>query len=327
MRAGAIVETGPTAALFSAPREAYTAALVAAEPAGRKVPPPPRAPVVIAATNVRVAYPARGGALAAVLPWRRPPPILAVAGVDLTVRAGETLGIVGESGSGKSSLGRALLRLEPAASGSVTLEDRALAPLSRAALRPLRRWMQPVFQDPYGSLSPRLTAGEIVAEGLRVHEPGLSRRERDARAAEAFAAVRLDPATRHRYPHAFSGGQRQRIAIARAMILRPRFVLLDEPTSALDRTVQREIVDLLRRLQTEHGLAYAFVSHDLAVVRALSDRVLVMQGGRVVESGSTEAVMGAPAEPYTRALIAAADLAPLPGGEPCPPGMPVAEPT
>ncbi|RVU14317.1 ABC transporter ATP-binding protein [Methylobacterium oryzihabitans] len=300
MRAGRLVEVGPTERLFAAPAAPETRDLVAAEPAGRKAPPPPGSPVVLEARNVAVSYPGRGGR-----PWRPAPRRVAVAGIDLAVRAGETLGLVGESGSGKSSLGRALLRLEPSA-GIVRFEDRDLTALSRAALRPLRRGFQPVFQDPHGSLSPRMSAGAIVTEGLRVHAPELGARERDARAAAAFAEVRLDPGTRHRPPHAFSGGQRQRIAIARAMILRPRLVVLDEPTSALDRTVQRDIVALLRDLQAAHGLAYVFISHDLAVVRALSDRVLVLRDGRAVEHGPVDTVLETPREDYTRALVAAA---------------------
>jgi oligopeptide transport system ATP-binding protein len=200
-----------------------------------------------------------------------------------------------------------VLRLVPAA-GLVRFEDRDLTPLDRRAMRPLRRGMQVVFQDPYGSLSPRLTAGEIVSEGLLVHEPLLSRGERDRRAAQAFAEVRLDPAGRNRFPHEFSGGQRQRIAIARAMILNPKLVVLDEPTSALDRSVQREIVDLLRGLQAEHGLAYLFISHDLAVIRAMSDSVLVMKDGKVVERGAVDAIFESPRQAYTRELIAASQL-------------------
>ena len=209
------------------------------------------------------------------------------------MRAGETVGVVGESGSGKSTLGRAILRLQPA-SGLVRFEDRNLMPLDRAAMRPLRRHLQLVFQDPFGSLSPRMTAGEIVTEGLLVHEPSISRKERDRRAAQAFEEVRLDPAWRNRFPHEFSGGQRQRIAIARAMILHPKLVVLDEPTSALDRSVQKEIVELLRDLQKAHGLAYVFISHDLAVVRALSDEIMVMKSGKVVERGTAEEIFDRP---------------------------------
>ncbi|BCM84066.1 ABC transporter ATP-binding protein [Methylobacterium indicum] len=302
LRAGRLVETGPTGELFRNPRASETRGLLAAEPAGRKDPVPEEAPVVLEARGVSVGYPGRRRFL------RAEPPRLAVCGIDLTVRAGQTIGVVGESGSGKSSLGRALIRLEPAAHGLVRFEDRDLTALDRRALRPLRRGFQPVFQDPMGSLSPRLTAGEIVAEGLRVHSPHLSAADRDARAAEAFSEVRLDPTWRHRFPHAFSGGQRQRIAIARAMILRPRLVVLDEPTSALDRTVQRDIVALLRDFQAAHGLAYLFISHDLAVVRALADTVLVLRAGREVERGPTDAVLARPREAYTRALVAAADL-------------------
>ncbi|ACL60915.1 ABC transporter ATP-binding protein [Methylobacterium nodulans] len=302
LRAGRLVEVGPTERLFLQPAAPETRDLLAAEPAGRKAPVPAGAPVVLEGSGITVSYPGRGGLL------RRAAPRVAVRGIDLSLRAGQTLGVVGESGSGKSSLGRALLRLEPAATGIVRFEDRDLTRLDRAALRPLRRGFQPVFQDPNGSLSPRLNAGEIVAEGLRVHAPALSARERDARVAEAFAEVRLDPDWRHRFPHAFSGGQRQRIAIARAMILRPKVVVLDEPTSALDRTVQRDIVALLRDLQAAHGLAYLFISHDLAVVRALADTVLVLRDGCEVERGETQAVLERPRAAYTRALVAAAGL-------------------
>ena len=302
MRDGEVVESGETPEIFARPRHAGTRRLIEAEPGGRKAPPAPDAPVVLEARDMRVTFALRGG-----LFTRGRHAIRAVDGVDLTVRAGETVGVVGESGSGKSTLGRAVLKLVPAA-GLVRFEDRNLAPLDRAAMRPLRRQLQIVFQDPYGSLSPRMTAGEIVTEGLLVHEPAISRRERDRRAAQAFAEVRLDPAGRNRFPHEFSGGQRQRIAIARAMILHPRLVVLDEPTSALDRSVQKDIVELLRDLQAAHGLAYVFISHDLAVVRAVSDRILVMKDGRVVESGPAERILEAPGEPYTRELVAAAFL-------------------
>jgi oligopeptide transport system ATP-binding protein len=302
MRDGAVVESGETAEIFARPRHADTRRLIEAEPHGRKAPPAPDAAVVLEAHDMRVTFALRGGLFA-----RGRHAIRAVDGVDLSVRAGETVGVVGESGSGKSTLGRAVLKLVPAA-GLVRFEDRNLAPLDRAAMRPLRRQLQIVFQDPYGSLSPRMTVGEIVTEGLLVHEPAISRQERDRRAAQAFAEVRLDPAGRNRFPHEFSGGQRQRIAIARAMILHPRLVVLDEPTSALDRSVQKDIVELLRDLQAAHGLAYVFISHDLAVVRAVSDRILVMKDGRVVESGPAERILEAPGEPYTRELVAAAFL-------------------
>ena len=303
MRDGEVVESGETPEIFARPRHADTRRLIEAEPRGRKAPPAPDAPVVLEARDMRVTFALRGG-----LFTRGRHAIRAVDGVDLTVRAGETVGVVGESGSGKSTLGRARPASSSRRPALVRFEDRNLAPLDRAAMRPLRRQLQIVFQDPYGSLSPRMTAGEIVTEGLLVHEPAISRRERDRRAAQAFAEVRLDPAGRNRFPHEFSGGQRQRIAIARAMILHPRLVVLDEPTSALDRSVQKDIVELLRDLQAAHGLAYVFISHDLAVVRAVSDRILVMKDGRVVESGPAERILEAPGEPYTRELVAAAFL-------------------
>jgi len=212
---------------------------------------------------------------------------------------------VGESGSGKSTLGRAILRLQPA-SGLVRFEDRDLMPLDRGGMRPLRRHLQLVFQDPFGSLSPRMTAGEIVTEGLLVHEPSISRKERDRRAAQAFEEVQLDPAGRNRFPHEFSGGQRQRIAIARAMILHPKLVVLDEPTSALDRSVQKQIVELLRKLQADHELSYLFISHDLSVVRAMADYIIVMKQGKIVEEGPTEAIFSNPQHVYTQTLMAAA---------------------
>ncbi|MDJ1158527.1 ABC transporter ATP-binding protein [Chelatococcus sp. SYSU_G07232] len=302
MKSGEVVEHGPTEGLFAAPKHAYTRMLIEAEPSGRKEPVPTGSPMVLEAKNINVSFHLRQG-----LFGRSAHEIRAVAGVDLAIRRGETVGVVGESGSGKSTLGRAVLRLLPA-SGLVRYEDRNLMPLDRKAMRPLRKELQLVFQDPFGSLSPRMTAGEIVTEGLLVHEPGLTRGERDRRAAQAFEEVRLDPLSRHRFPHEFSGGQRQRIAIARAMILKPKLVVLDEPTSALDRSVQKGIVELLRDLQQKHGLAYVFISHDLAVVRALSDEIMVMKAGKVVERGSVAAIFEHPREAYTRELMAAAFL-------------------
>jgi oligopeptide transport system ATP-binding protein len=302
MKDGEIVEQGRTGDLFAAPNHPYTRMLIDAEPRGRKEPPTTSAPTVLDARNIEVAFHLKGG-----LFDRTSHVLRAVDGVSLSVRAGETVGIVGESGPGKSTLGRAILRLQPA-SGLVRFEDRNLMPLDRAGMRPLRRQLQVVFQDPFGSLSPRMTAGEIVTEGLLVHEPGISRKERDRRAAQAFEEVRLEPAWRNRFPHEFSGGQRQRIAIARAMILHPKLVVLDEPTSALDRSVQKEVVELLRELQRAHGLAYLFISHDLAVVRALSDEIMVMRSGKVVERGPVELIFDRPREEYTRNLIAAAFL-------------------
>ena len=297
---GKVVEQGPVAEIFAYPRDEYTRRLIAAEPAGSKPPVAQQSPVLLRGDAMRVAF-----AMPRKFLGPKPPDLVAVDGVSLAVKRGETLGIVGESGSGKSTLGRALLRLAKA-DGTVTFGETDITALDRKALRPLRRDMSIVFQDPFGSLSPRMTAGEIVTEGLLVHEPGITRRERDTRAAEALAEVRLDPNARNRYPHEFSGGQRQRVAIARAMILKPKLMLLDEPTSALDRTVQKAIVELLRDLQARHGLTYLFISHDLAVVRAMSDRIIVMRNGKIVEEGPAESIVSAPQDPYTKELMAAA---------------------
>ena len=306
MHEGRCVESGPTGRIFDAPADAYTRRLLDANPRGSKATVASDAPTILEARDVRVKFKARRTILAT-LRGEPAATIDAVDGVDLHVRTGETVGIVGESGSGKSTLGRAILKLVPAA-GMVRFEDRDFGPLDRAGMRPLRSRMQVVFQDPYGSLSPRMTAAEIVSEGLLVHEPTLSAAARDRRAAQAFDEVRLDPQTRKRYPHEFSGGQRQRLAIARAMILKPRLVVLDEPTSALDRSVQRDIVDLLRDLQQQHGLAYVFISHDLAVIRSVADRIMVMKSGKVVEQGDARQIVSTPREPYTQELIAAAFL-------------------
>ena len=300
MHQGRVVEQGPTGALFTQPREAYTRMLLAAEPEGRKAPVAPDAPLLLEGEDVAVSFGLKSG-----LFGRRRTAFRAVDGISLSLRRGQTIGVVGESGSGKSTLGRALLRLLPSA-GQVRFEGQDIQALDHKRLRPLRRALQIVFQDPFGSLSPRLTVGQIVAEGLLVHEPALSERERAERAGQALEDVQLDASLRNRYPHEFSGGQRQRIAIARALILRPKVIVLDEPTSALDRSVQKQIVELLRDLQQRHGLSYIFISHDLAVVRALADEVIVMKAGRMVEQGPTEAIFDAPREPYTRALMAAA---------------------
>ena len=300
MRDGQIVEAGPVADVFARPAHPYTRLLIAAEPGGAPAPVRPDAPVLAAAEGVSVRFPVRRGLLRRVVGEVR-----AVDGVSLAVREGETVGLVGESGSGKSTLGLALLRMQPA-EGRILFEGRDLAGLRPAALRPLRRRMQLVFQDPYGSLSPRMAVGEIVAEGLRVHEPRLAPAARDARVAAALEEVGLPADAAARYPHEFSGGQRQRIAIARAVVLKPRLIVLDEPTSALDRSVQAQIVDLLRGLQRRHGLAYLFISHDLAVVRALAHRVIVLRSGRIVEQGEANELFSAPRDPYTRALMTAA---------------------
>jgi oligopeptide transport system ATP-binding protein len=309
MRTGEIVEQGDVRRIFEAPAHPYTRMLLAAEPTGVKMPPPPGAPVLLDARHVSVVYRSEGGLFSG-----PPTELRAVDDVDVVLKEGQTIGIVGESGSGKSTLGRALLRLNHA-SGLIRFAGTDISAADRDTMRPLRRDLQIVFQDPYGSLSPRLTAGRIVTEGLLVHEPSMSASDRDRAAVAALEEVGLDPSTRNRYPHEFSGGQRQRIAIARAMILKPRIVVLDEPTSALDRSVQKQIVDLLRDLQVRHRLSYLFISHDLAVVRALADHILVMKDGRVVEEGSTRAIFETPREAYTRALMAAAFLDGLTGAE------------
>ncbi|MFT4160724.1 ABC transporter ATP-binding protein [Shinella sp.] len=300
MRRGAVVEQGATAAIFDAPKADYTRMLIEAEPSGRKAPPQDDAPIILEGRNVVVDYRIDGGFLKTKASTFR-----AVDNVTISLREGQTIGVVGESGSGKSTLGRALLRLI-SSEGAYRFGRTDISHLDRTGMRPLRRGMQLVFQDPYGSLSPRQTVGEIVTEGLYVHEPQLSRADRDRRAIAALKEVGLDPAARNRYPHEFSGGQRQRIAIARAMILKPQAVVLDEPTSALDRSVQGQVIELLRDLQSRHGLSYVFISHDLSVVRAMSDYVVVMKDGKIVEEGPTDAIFSAPREAYTKTLIGAA---------------------
>ncbi|CAN7280024.1 ABC transporter ATP-binding protein [Aminobacter sp. LjRoot7] len=300
MRYGEVVEEGKADELFANPQHDYTKMLLAAEPTGRKSPPADKAPILLEGRNVEVEFKIGGGFLAG------PPMLLrAVDRISIMLKQRQTIGIVGESGSGKSTLGRALLRLLPS-QGVIRFGDKDLSKADRAEMRPLRRELQLVFQDPFGSLSPRMTVGQIITEGLLVHEPSLSSKERDNRAVEALREVGLSPETRNRYPHEFSGGQRQRIAIARAMILKPKVVVLDEPTSALDRSVQKQIVELLRKLQADHDLSYLFISHDLAVVRAMSDYIIVMKQGKIVEEGPTEEIFGAPREAYTKTLMAAA---------------------
>ncbi|UFN48335.1 ABC transporter ATP-binding protein [Roseomonas sp. OT10] len=300
MRDGQAVEQGPVAEVLADPQHPYTRMLLAAQPRGVAPLPPEGAPTVLTARDIRVSFPVRRGVMRRVVAE-----VKAVDGVSLDIHRGETVGVVGESGSGKTTLGLALLQLE-GSRGEVSLEGKRIDGLSRSALRPLRRSMQIVFQDPFGSLSPRMTVQEIVGEGLAVHEPGLSRAEREARVAGVLEEVGLDPSMAERYPHEFSGGQRQRISISRALVLNPKLVVLDEPTSALDVSVQAQIVDLLRTLQAKHGLAYLFISHDLRVVRAMAHRIMVMQGGRVVETGETRQILAAPREAYTRRLMAAA---------------------
>jgi microcin C transport system ATP-binding protein len=317
MTQGEAVEAGPTEEVFTHPQHAYTKRLLAAEPSGDPVPADANAPVLVAARDLRVRFPIKAGVLRRTVGY-----VNAVEGVSLTLREGHTLGVVGESGSGKTTLGLALLRLQ-ASTGAIEFSGREIHTLRQRALRPLRREMQIVFQDPYGSLSPRLSVGQIIEEGLKVHRMGGNAAERAKLSEEALVEVGLDPETRHRYPHEFSGGQRQRIAIARAMVLKPRFVVLDEPTSALDMSVQAQIVDLLRDLQRRHRLTYLFISHDLRVVRALADEILVMRDGVVVEHGPAARIFDEPKDLYTRALMAAAfDLLAVDGTADGPPRDP-----
>ncbi|MDW9961331.1 dipeptide ABC transporter ATP-binding protein [Sinorhizobium meliloti] len=300
MTKGKIVETGPTAEIFANPQHAYTRHLLASEPRGEPPPSDASGPIVIEARDMKVWFPIKAGFLRRVVDH-----VKAVDGIDLTLRAGQTLGVVGESGSGKTTLGLALTRLI-SSKGRIAFVGEDIDAYSFREMRPLRNRMQVVFQDPYGSLSPRMSIADIIGEGLKIHEKALTDGERDQRVAAALEEVGLDPATRWRYPHEFSGGQRQRIAIARAMVLKPQFVMLDEPTSALDMSVQAQVVDLLRDLQRKHNLAYLFISHDLKVVRALANEVIVMRLGKVVEQGPAERIFEAPTEDYTKALMAAA---------------------
>jgi microcin C transport system ATP-binding protein len=300
MTHGRIVEQGPTEEVFTRPQHAYTRHLLAAEPKGDPPKSDPAAPVVMEADDLKVWFPIRRGFLRRTVGY-----IKAVDGIDVAVREGQTLGVVGESGSGKTTLGLALMRLI-SSEGKIVFLGKSIDGRNFREMRPLRADMQIVFQDPYGSLSPRLSVGDIVGEGLRIHAADVSAAERDRRVAQALEEVGLDPSTRHRYPHEFSGGQRQRIAVARAMVLEPKFVMLDEPTSALDMSVQAQVVDLLRDLQRKRNLAYLFISHDLKVVRALANDIIVMRNGKVVEHGPAARVFAAPESDYTKALMAAA---------------------
>jgi microcin C transport system ATP-binding protein len=309
MTGGEVVEQGSTESIFTNPRHAYTRHLLAAEPKGDPPVSDLSKPTVMEARDLKVWFPIKRGLLR-----RTVGHIKAVDGVDLTVREGQTLGVVGESGSGKTTLGLALLRLI-SCTGTIVYLGQGIDGYGSRQMRPLRRELQVVFQDPYGSLSPRMSIGQIVAEGLTVQNPSMSVAEKRQRSAAALADVGIDPDGLDRYPHEFSGGQRQRIAVARAMALDPRFVMLDEPTSALDMSVQAQIVDLLRDLQSRHNLAYLFISHDLKVVRALANDVMVMRNGKVVEQGPAREVFDNPRTDYTKALMAAAfELATAPEG-------------
>ncbi|MGO1119793.1 ABC transporter ATP-binding protein [Rhodovibrionaceae bacterium A322] len=300
MTQGQVVENGQTSDIMENPQHPYTQKLLAAEPSGQPGEGSDEAPAVMVGQDVKVHFPIKAGLLKRTVDYVR-----AVDGISLTVREGQTVGVVGESGSGKSTLGMALLRLNNS-KGELIYSGQAIQGWTRNQMRPLRREMQIVFQDPYGSLSPRMSIGQIIGEGIQVHQLAATPREEAEMIIAALEEVGLDPNSRHRYPHEFSGGQRQRIAIARAMVLKPRFLVLDEPTSALDMSVQAQIVDLLRDLQDRHNLAYLFISHDLKVVRALANEVIVMKAGKVMEQGPAAQIFDQPKDPYTQALMKAA---------------------
>ncbi len=310
MNQGEIVEHGTTESIFQNPSHAYTRHLLDAEPSGSARSPDRNAPKIMKADDLRVYFPIKAGIMR-----RTVDHVKAVDGITVEVREGQTVGVVGESGSGKTTLGLALLRLI-SSDGPIEFEGKQIANLRSRELRPLRREMQVVFQDPYGSLSPRMSISQVIEEGLKVHSLGGNAAERDDMIVKVMEEVGLDPAARHRYPHEFSGGQRQRVAIARALVLRPKFIVLDEPTSALDRSVQAQIIDLLRGLQEKYKLAYMFISHDLKVVRAISNHVIVMRNGKVVEQGPADEIFDHPQQAYTKALMAAAfDLAATGAGD------------
>ena len=300
MTEGQIIEQGDTEQIFRKPKHSYTQHLLAAEPKSKQVPASAVAPLILQAKDLKVWFPIKRGIFRKTVGH-----IKAVDGVSIEVREGHTVGVVGESGSGKTTLAMSLLRLERS-EGPISFLGHDIQGKSWKELRPLRRDMQIVFQDPYGSLSPRMSVGQIIEEGMLIHMPSLSSEERRQLIAETLLEVGLDPETQDRYPHEFSGGQRQRISIARAMVLRPRLIVLDEPTSALDISVQSQIVDLLRDLQQNNKLTYLFISHNLKVVRALADEVLVMRNGKIIERGSAKSIFARPKEDYTKALIKAA---------------------
>ena len=300
MKDGEIVEQGHVEDVFERPQHAYSQQLLAAEPKGTPDPVAENAPEVLSATNVKVWFPIRKGIIK-----RTVGHVKAVDGVTLTIRQGHTVGIVGESGSGKTTLGRALIRLQ-SSDGSILFKGQELQGLQKQGLQPLRREMQIVFQDPFGSLSPRLLIAQIIEEGLLVHEKDSTEEGRRQRIDDVLREVGLDPGARDRYPHEFSGGQRQRISIARALVLKPAFIVLDEPTSALDVSVQAQIVELLRDLQQRYALSYLFISHDLRVVRAMAHDLVVLKDGQMIEQGPAHQVFDNPQQPYTRALMKAA---------------------
>ena len=300
MKDGEIVERDASSKIFKAPQHDYSKKLLGAIPRGVAKEPKSGAPQIIKGTNIKVHFPAKKSFFGKVTEW-----IKAVDGIDVEIKAGHTVGVVGESGSGKSTLGYALLRLVNG-QGDISFEGKNISNFGRKDMTPLRSDMQVVFQDPFSALSPRMSVADIIGEGLQVHRPDLDSKGRDALVVEALKDVHLDPDTRHRYPHEFSGGQRQRIAIARAMVLHPKFVVLDEPTSALDVSVQVEIIDLLRELQQKHDLAYMFISHDLRVIRAMAHDMIVMKDGKVIESGKAADIFANPKDIYTKTLLEAA---------------------
>lgn len=300
MKDGHVVEEGDTKEVYAHPQAFYTKHLIDSFPKGQAVPTAADEMPLLQAKDIKVYFDIRKGIFR-----KKVGEVRAVDNITFTLREGQTLGIVGESGSGKTTLAMALLRLEKS-EGTIIFNGKNIEDLSRRNIRPLRREIQVVFQDPFGSLSPRMSVGQIVAEGLEIHKIGASAEDRELLVIEALLEVGLDPEVRHRYPHEFSGGQRQRIAIARAIALKPSLLVLDEPTSALDRSVQVDVIELLKKLQLSHKLAYLFISHDLAVVRAISHEVLVMKQGKVVERGETQSIFKCPQEAYTKALIKAA---------------------
>jgi microcin C transport system ATP-binding protein len=300
MNGGEIVEAGTTAQIFESPQHSYTQHLLSAEPKGDPLEVVAAAKEVITCDDLKVHFPIKAGVMRRIVGH-----VKAVDGVTISVRAGQTVGVVGESGSGKTTLAMALLRLQQSV-GPINFEGADIQGLDIKHMRPLRQRMQIVFQDPYGSLSPRLSIGQIVEEGLKVHNPDMSREDRRDLIGQTLEEVGIDPGSQGRYPHEFSGGQRQRVSIARALVLKPRLIVLDEPTSALDMSVQAQIIDLLRDLQRHHGLAYLFISHDLKVIRAISHEVVVLRAGKVMEQGSAKQIFDAPRNDYTKALMAAA---------------------
>jgi microcin C transport system ATP-binding protein len=310
MQKGKVVEAAPAQKLFANPQHDYTKMLLAAEPRGNPPPVDPKAETLVETDNLKVWFPVKRGFFRNTVGH-----IKAVDGITCSVKAGQTLGIVGESGSGKTTLGLAILRLI-SSQGAIVFRGKRIDGLKTKQMRPLRRDMQVVFQDPFGSLSPRLSVAQIVEEGLLIQNPDMEQAERRQRVATALSETGLDPETMDRYPHEFSGGQRQRIAIARALVLEPKFIMLDEPTSALDMSVQAQVVDLLRNLQAKHNLGYLFISHDLKVVRALANEVIVMRNGLVVERGASQQIFADPKEDYTKALLAASlNLKPFEGAK------------